>query len=58
VELTREEKKLLKDPDWIDQDEADTIIAMRIERQQSGSAVPFEEYLKKRGVRAERYTDS
>jgi len=54
VELTPEEKELLKDPDWIDEDEADTIIAMRIERQQEGSAVPFEEYLKRRGLRVER----
>jgi hypothetical protein len=54
VELTREEKRLLRDPDWIDEDEADTIIAMRIERQQGDSAVPLEEYLKKRGLRLER----
>jgi hypothetical protein len=51
VELTPQERKLLKDPDWIDEDEADTIIAMRIERRQRHCTIPLEEYLKKRGIR-------
>jgi hypothetical protein len=31
--LTAAEKKLLKDPDWIDEDEADLILAMREEKE-------------------------
>jgi hypothetical protein len=31
-QLTGAEKKLLKDPDWIDEDEADLILAIRAEK--------------------------
>ena len=37
VKLTGEERALLKDPDWIDEDEADLILAMRTDRQTSPS---------------------
>ena len=47
VELSAEERALLKDPDWIDEDEADLIVCMRRERE--GPAIPFREYLKSRG---------
>jgi len=33
--LTAEERELLKDPDWIDEDEADLILAMRTDSQTS-----------------------
>jgi len=50
VELTREERKLLKDPDWIDEDEADTILALRDLKRDKRQAIPFRDYLKKRGI--------
>ena len=54
VKLTAAEKKLLKDPDWIDEDEADTILALRELKKDKHRAIPFEEYLKKSGVRVQR----
>jgi len=33
VKLTVEESELLKDPDWIDEDEADLILAMRTDKE-------------------------
>jgi hypothetical protein len=54
VKLTDEERELLSDPDWMDEDEADRIMALRVERGQGQSAVPIEEYLKKRGRRLDR----
>jgi len=32
LELTATERRLLKDPDWIDEDEADLVLAMRERR--------------------------
>jgi hypothetical protein len=54
VQLTSEEREILEDPAWINEDEADTIIAMRIMRKEGHEAIPFEEYLRKRGVRLGR----
>ena len=47
--LSAKERSLLKDPDWIDEDEADVIICMRRESQEKDQAIPFREYLKRRG---------
>jgi hypothetical protein len=47
--LSAKERSLLKDPDWIDEDEADVIICMRRESQEKGRTIPFREYLKRRG---------
>jgi hypothetical protein len=54
VKLSAEERKLLSDPDWMDEDEADLIMARRVERTQGRTAIPFEEYLKKLGRRLDR----
>jgi hypothetical protein len=54
VKLSAEERKLLSDPDWMDEDEADLIMARRVERTQGHTAIPFEEYLKKLGRRLDR----
>ena len=54
VKLSAEERKLLSDPDWLDEDEADLIEALRVERDQGRLAIPFEEYLSKRGRRLGR----
>ena len=51
VELTREEKKLLKEPDWMDEDEADAILALRDLEKDKRRAIPFRDYLKKRSIR-------
>jgi len=40
----------LKDPDWIDEDEADTILALRDLEKDKRQAIPFHEYLSKRGI--------
>jgi hypothetical protein len=50
--LTPQERKLLADPDWITEDEADAIIGMRNERE--GPPTPFEEVLREYGYRLER----
>jgi hypothetical protein len=54
VKLSDEERELLSDPDWMDEDEADRIMALRVERGQGRSAIPVEDYLKKRGRRLDR----
>lgn len=54
VKLSPEERKLLSDPDWLDEDEADLIMSLRVERAEGRLAIPFEEYLKKRGRRLAR----
>ena len=53
VKLTAAERKLLKDPDWIDEEEGDLIIAMRIDRAEGDKCTPIREYLKRRGIRVE-----
>jgi hypothetical protein len=52
VKLSADERKLLSDPDWVDEDEVDLIAALRVERGQARLAIPFEEYLSNRGRRA------
>jgi hypothetical protein len=47
--LSAKERALLKDPDWIDEDEADAILAERIFQKEAPLAIPFREYLKSRG---------
>lgn len=50
VKLTAAERKLLKDPDWIDQDEADLILALREEKEYKPSdCISFREYLRRQG---------
>jgi hypothetical protein len=53
LELTAEERALLRDPEWMDEDEADAIMAMRIEKKEGGSAIPIRQYMRERasGVR-------
>jgi hypothetical protein len=45
LDLTEEERAILKDPDWVDEDEADAIMAMRIEKSEGGSAIPIRQYM-------------
>jgi len=54
VKLSAEERKLLSDPDWLDEDEADLIMALRLESEQGRLAIPFEEYMTKRARRLDR----
>ena len=51
VKLTAAERKLLSDPDWITEDEADTIISRRIMRKEGHLAKPIQQYLRERGIR-------
>ncbi len=53
LELSEEERALLRDPEWMDEDEADSIMAMRIEKEEAGSAIPIRQYMRERasGVR-------
>jgi len=49
-ELTEAEKKLLKDADWIDEEEADLILAMREEREcDLGDCTPLREFARPHG---------
>ena len=45
--LSSKERALLKDPGWIDEDEADAILAERIFQKKRQRGIPFREYLKK-----------
>jgi hypothetical protein len=49
VELSAEERTLLKDPEWIDEDEADAILIERIIQKEGHTAIPFREYLRRNG---------
>ena len=50
VKLTAEERKLLKDPDWIDEDEADLVLTLREEKEYKPSdCISFREYLGRHG---------
>ena len=49
VELTAEERRFLKDPNWIDEDEADALLAMRREKEEGRRAIPFRKLLKELG---------
>jgi hypothetical protein len=47
--LTAKERALLKDPEWMTEDEADLIIAMRREAE-GGCTIPLEEVLARHGL--------
>jgi hypothetical protein len=51
LELSEEERALLRDPQWMDEDEADAIMAMRIEKKEAGSAIPMRQYMRERASR-------
>ena len=51
LELSEEERALLRDPEWMDEDEADAIMAMRIEKEEDGSATPIRQYMRERASR-------
>lgn len=47
--LTAKERALLKDPEWMTEDEADLIIAMR-RQAEGGRSIPLEAWLAKHGL--------
>jgi hypothetical protein len=51
LELTEEERALLRDPEWMDEDEADAIMAMRIEKKEGGGGIPIRQYMRERASR-------
>lgn len=50
LELTDEERALLSDPEWMDEDEADFITAMRIGKEEEGRAIPLRQWMSERGL--------
>ncbi len=50
--LTAKERALLKDPEWMTEDEADLILGMRSEAE-GGENIPFEEVLARHGLSLE-----
>jgi hypothetical protein len=50
VDLSAAERKFLKDPLWITDDEADAIVAERIYQREAGRAKPLREYLREHGL--------
>lgn len=50
INLSSEERALLHDPAWIDKEEADAIMAMKIEKAEADSAIPIEQDLRERGL--------
>jgi hypothetical protein len=56
LELSEGERALLKDPEWIDEDEADAIMAMRIEKEEADGATPIREYMRERAARKTQLT--
>lgn len=55
VDLTPAERRLLKDPDWIDEDESDLLLAMRRETEEGDKAVPFEQVLEELGYKLDDF---
>jgi hypothetical protein len=55
VDLTPAERRLLKDPDWIDEDESDLLLAMRREAEEGDRAIPFEQVLKELGYKLDDF---
>lgn len=53
VDLTAAERRMLEDPNSISEDEADAILSLRIDKEEGAAAIPFREYLKRRGRRVE-----
>jgi hypothetical protein len=48
--LTAEERKLLKDPDWMDEDEADAILALRkLKHLKDSDFTDLRDYIRSRG---------
>jgi hypothetical protein len=54
IDLTDDERALLRDPEWIDEDEADSIIAMRIEKEEGERTIPLRQYMRDRGLEGRR----
>jgi len=53
LDLTPAERKLLRDPDWVTEDEADAIVSMRRERKEGHRGIPLEKVLKRYGYKVE-----
>ncbi len=49
VSLSGRERKLLKDPDWIDGDEADLILAMRAEKEEGLRGENIRDFIRRHG---------
>ncbi len=47
--FTKAERKLLPDPDWITEDDADSVVCRRRELSDKGKEIPLEHVLKRYG---------
>jgi hypothetical protein len=55
VDLTPAERRFLKDPNWIDEDESDLLLAIRREAEEGDKAIPFEQVLKELGYKLDDF---
>ena len=55
LDLTPAERRILKDQDWIDEDESDLLLAMRREAEEGGKAIPFEQVLEEFGYKLDDF---
>jgi hypothetical protein len=50
LNLSPEERALLRDPAWMDEDEADGLMSMRREKDNAGKAIPLRQYMAEHGI--------
>jgi hypothetical protein len=55
VDLTPAEQRLLNDPDWIDENESDLLLALRREAEEGNKAIPFEQVVKELGYKVDDF---
>ena len=55
VDLTPAERRFLKDPNWIDEDESDLLLAIRREAEEGEKAIPFDQVLKEFGYKLDDF---
>jgi hypothetical protein len=53
LDLTPEERKILADPNWVTEDEADVIVTMRRQKAEKGKGISLQDFLKKHGYKVE-----
>ena len=54
VKLSPAERRKLRDPEWIDQEEAEVLLIARAVAEEGTRGMPLREYMRRRGVRLER----
>jgi hypothetical protein len=54
VRLNEAERGVIGNPPWMDEDDADAIVSMRIPADEERSEIPFRQYLREQGLRVVR----